>query len=243
MPQLVVGSEKAIIWVSEEDFEDALKYNWCLNRGGYAWASIGGKRIFLHRWVADRAGLVMDALIDHRDRDRSNNRRDNLRYADATLNNHNKGLSRNNGSGYKGVRVHRPGFTAQCTVQGKQRYIGYFDDPVSAAVAYDKVVLEIYGEAACTNLRLGLITEKDYITATAPKQFHKRGSTGFVGVSMKKEKGHKRTKPYVAIAPRGWEGKKVISYHETAREAALAYDLFVNQNRLNKSTNTSLGLL
>ena len=39
----------------------------------------------------------------------------------------------------------------------KGKYIGIFEDPTTAAVAYDEKANELHGDFACTNKMLGLL--------------------------------------------------------------------------------------
>lgn len=68
--------------------------------------------------------------VDHKDRDRSNNRPSNLRDITRSLNQHNKGLFANNTSGTKGVsynKTHRKevAWKASICIDGKRRTKGF----------------------------------------------------------------------------------------------------------------------
>lgn len=241
MPKLIVGSEEAIVWISEEDYEDALKYRWSLNRSGYPWGYVEGKRVYLHKWVASRMGLVTEEVIDHIDRNRLNAKRYNLRYANHQLNCFNRSISKNNTSGYKGVVWYKKNkcWVAYIKLDGKNRHLGFFDDPISAAVAYDRAALELFGEEfAATNLKLGSLTEEDFLTANLPrvgKQKRASGKCGFRGVSKHGKNFRVRV---------GCKGKNIyIGTYSTPLEAAKAFDTYVIENGLNRVTNASLGLL
>ncbi len=59
----------------------------------------------------------------------------------------------NNTSGYKGVSLfgRDSKWKAQIQVDGKKRHLGYFDDKIEAAKAYDRAALELHGEFAVLN--------------------------------------------------------------------------------------------
>lgn len=62
--------------VSYEDYELVARHSWYY-RNGYALSTISGKEVRLHRFVMDEHDA--DVIIDHRNRDRLDNRRENLR--------------------------------------------------------------------------------------------------------------------------------------------------------------------
>lgn len=96
--------------------------------------------------------------IDHKDTDRSNNRFTNLREATHHQNMMNRCLPKNNTTGYKGVVKRRyGGYEAVMQLQGKKIYLGKFNNPIEAALAYDEATLHHFGEFAKTNKQLGLI--------------------------------------------------------------------------------------
>ena len=112
-------------------------------RGG----SKSSQRIFMH-WLI--AGCKRP---DHVNRNGLDNRRINLRAATGTQNIANQGLSRRNTSGYKGVSWHRPAglWTVNIRVEGRVTHLGYFEDPVEGARAYNAAALEHFGEFAWLN--------------------------------------------------------------------------------------------
>lgn len=62
----------------------------------------------MHRVIAERMGLdITRKQVDHRDRDKYNNQRSNLRVATNGLNRANSDLNSNNKSGFKGVHLQK----------------------------------------------------------------------------------------------------------------------------------------
>jgi len=101
--------------------------------------------VMMHRVIAE----TPDAMeTDHIDGDGLNNRRDNMRNATRSQNQHNQGLAAHNTSGFKGVTWHkaRAKWRAQIKINGKQRYLGMFGSLESASAAYAAASAELHGE-------------------------------------------------------------------------------------------------
>lgn len=104
---------------------------------GYVVLSVEGMELYAHRvaWALHH-GAWPQAMLDHKDGDKGNNRLDNLREASHSLNNHNRaGWSK---SGFKGVTKDRKRFRAQIggDGSGKPVYLGTFDTAEEAHAAY-----------------------------------------------------------------------------------------------------------
>ena len=76
--------------------------------------------------------------MDHVNGDRADNRWCNLREATQSQNQANTSMRADNISGYKGVCWHKGHrkWTAKIQVSGERRYLGYFDTPERAFIAY-----------------------------------------------------------------------------------------------------------
>lgn len=92
-------------------------------------------------------------LVDHRNRNPLDNRRNNLRFATRSQNRAN-GKRRKTASGYKGVyrgkQKIKP-FQAVIIVAQQRIFMGYFASPVEAARAYDAAAVKYFGEFAVLN--------------------------------------------------------------------------------------------
>lgn len=120
---------------------------------------VGAKRpvpVYLHRLLYETfVGLITAGKeIDHINRDRSDNSLENLRLVTRLQNCGNKKAKK--GVQYKGVSKTKSNTwfaTIGNTVDGVScpKYLGCFDSPVKAAVAYDLAALKKYGEYAYTN--------------------------------------------------------------------------------------------
>lgn len=123
-----------------------------LSHSGYVVIAINNRDYRAHRlvWFLEH-GYFPDKsmVIDHIDRNPSNNRIENLRVIPQKLNAHNiKNAKKQNSLGLLGVRKYRKRYTARIyDLNGKEMQIGTFDTPELASEAYWKVKHEMYPEA------------------------------------------------------------------------------------------------
>lgn len=93
-------------------------------------------------------------IIDHVDRNTYNNQRNNLRSVTVQESNWNRGVSKRNISGFKGV-CYRSDRTkkwkAAICKDGKTTNLGSYHSDVEAAKAYDKAARELFGKFAVLN--------------------------------------------------------------------------------------------
>lgn len=142
--------------VDDEDYPEVSKHAWWLSRKGpkmnrfYVQSKIDGHIVSLHRFVTHAPSGIG---IDHRDGNGLDCRKENLRLATVTQNLRNKKRYDNNLSGYKGVMFAKwmNQWRARIRVNGVLKHLGYFDNPILAARAYDSAAREFFGEFANTN--------------------------------------------------------------------------------------------
>jgi len=132
--------------VSDADYEMVSRYSWFVGNG-YAWA-----RIPMHRLIV---GAPRGQIVDHANGDEFDNQRENLRLATAGQSSCNTSMRRGNRSGFKGVCFHGKHGLWRARIQFNKRAftIGYFENPVHAAMAYDIWAVELFGEFARTNFK------------------------------------------------------------------------------------------
>lgn len=122
---------------------------------GYLKVKIQKKTYFVHRLVFMYCHGRWPIRLDHADRNRKNNRLENLRECSHETNNANRGIMRSNSSGFKGV--HWSKSANRWRSQVGYNLVGHFKDKKEAAAAYDKAAIKQYGNAAVTNKGLGLL--------------------------------------------------------------------------------------
>ena len=138
------GGTQAI--VDDEDFQELSQWNWHFD-GKYARAIINGSRIRMHVWLNG-------PYTDHANGDKLDYRRQNLRRC---TNQQNQQNSRKKGhapsSPYKGVSWSKEArrWRVYLWMNYKRFHIGYFDNEIHAAMAYDINATACFGEFARTN--------------------------------------------------------------------------------------------
>ena len=107
-----------------------------------------GKQARLHRLILDTVGQ-----IDHKNRDKLDCRKENLREALHANNAHNVELRSTNTSGYKGVCWNNNAnkWQAQIRVNRKRLYLGLYKNIEDAVRSYNKAAEKYHGEFACLN--------------------------------------------------------------------------------------------
>ena len=123
------------------------------NRSGYIRLGINCKRYFAHRVVFLYFHGHLPKMLDHKDRNKQNNRIDNLRECTSYQNNIHRVGNCKSTSKYKGVSwsTARKKWVAQAKVEGHMYFIGRYMDEVEAAEAYDAFVQNWHREFAHPN--------------------------------------------------------------------------------------------
>ncbi len=111
-------------------------------------------KIYLHRLIT---GATKGVTTDHIDGDGLNNRRENLRVCSNIENCRSRHKARGR-SKFKGVLWNRQNqkWKANITIDSRLKHLGFFDDDVLAARAYDRAVQVYFGEFCMTNEAMGL---------------------------------------------------------------------------------------
>ncbi len=142
-----------VVLFDEADHELVASKRWVINSGyvvhGY---KVEGKykAVGLHRLLF---GSSPTMEVDHKNGDRLDNRRCNLRLCSHADNSKNRKLSANNTSGFKGVHFSKNErkYKASITVMGRRIDLGTYESAEPAARAYDAAALIHHGEFARLN--------------------------------------------------------------------------------------------
>jgi HNH endonuclease len=147
MPVAVALTKCRVALVDAEDSERVAAHSWRYCPNGYADASVGGRRVYLHRFLTRPPA---EAEVDHIDGDRLNNTRANLRLATRSANARNRRKQRTArgkapSSRHVGVtwRALRGVWEATIRAGGRQLHLGHFTDEGEAADAYRRARAEL----------------------------------------------------------------------------------------------------
>ena len=166
--RIPLGKSRCVL-VDADDYERVRAHRWHFT-GHYAARvmRMNGKwrRQFLHHFLLP----TPDGFeVDYRNGDKLDCRHANLRLATTTENHWNRGLMRVNTSGYKGVTwdKRKRRWRAQIQTCGKNRFLGYFDTPEEAALAYNDAAIALCGSFAWLNEVDGAATPRTTTQRTA----------------------------------------------------------------------------
>lgn len=129
--------------VDSKDMPLVMAFTWYKLSTGYAVCDVPlkegkQKKIRLHRLLTG----FSDEQVDHINRNRLDNRKENLR-----LVSHRKNHQNRTNHGLFPPRTHyrkdKNKFAGQIEINGKKKHLGYFPDPLSASVVYQMVCKEI----------------------------------------------------------------------------------------------------
>jgi hypothetical protein len=133
--------------VDDDIYFELNKFRWCFSEG-YVQRSDTSVRI--HRHIMN--AKIGDERIDHINGNPLDNRKINLRFSNASLNNHNRKKSENTSSDYHGVsksHVLTDGtqcYQAKIVKDGITYNLGTHRNELDAAKAYNKKAVELYGD-------------------------------------------------------------------------------------------------
>jgi len=160
MRKIMLTLDKVAL-VDDADYAMVSQFKWSTlkTRGGrwYAvrclWLENKQRYIYMHRFIL---GTPPGMDTDHEDGNGLNNQRYNLRAATKSQNHANAKIGSFDGksSRYKGVswhkRAHR--WRAQVYCKYSTIYLGLFDSEESAALAYNKRAMQVFGDFARLNV-------------------------------------------------------------------------------------------
>lgn len=137
--------------VDDEDYPHLVERSWIFTKGYARHYPTGGHPVYMHvEIMKPPPGME----VDHRDGNKLNNQKLNLRICTHQQNRGNTRKPINQPNRFKGVtkRKNFNRYQAQITVKGKRIYLGLFEKEIDAARAYDRAATQHFGEFAKVNV-------------------------------------------------------------------------------------------
>lgn len=224
------GGQFAI--VDPEDYEYLSQHKWHCNHDGYAKRTgyhPDGRSytVLMHRFIIN---APKEMCVDHTNRNRLDNRRQNLRLCTRSQNAINRQIpQKSKTSKYKGVHQ-KPGSNRWCAVIGRKNssrdsnHIGIFDTEEEAARYHDAAARFYYGEFAITNFPGDEALSVEEIQQMIQHRFKSKCSSVFKGVYR-----HKASGKWVAYVNLDRKRRIHIGTFVTEEEAAIARDQKVKE--------------
>jgi len=162
-------SQGLIAFIDDEDYERVNQYKWYAAKNGQTYYAVRQiqniqprqKQIGMHRFILNAPKGIE---VDHEDHDGLNNQRYNIRLATNRQNQYNKqkySISKTT-SQYKGVHwdKRRKKWRTQIRINSKQTQLGYFENEIEAALAYDQAAIIHHGEFSILNFPIPFRIDK-----------------------------------------------------------------------------------
>jgi hypothetical protein len=152
-------SQNKVALVDDCDFEAVDRFcwsaQWAYNGNFYASTRIPKTKLkmTMHVFLLGNRIDERKYIIDHIDGNGLNNVRSNLRFCTRAQNRVNSKIVRMTDSIYRGVSWNESmnKWTAFIGIDYKTKYLGHFNNEISAALAYDKAAKNYHGEFAYLN--------------------------------------------------------------------------------------------
>lgn len=150
MKLLVLSNTLKPSLIDDEDYDRINQYNWCANFDGhYICGRIGDDVVSLARFILGPCD-IHNAVVDHKNGDWYDNQKSNLRNATNSENLANRGLNKNNTSGYKGIDWDSKNrkYRVRIKVMYKEIWLGRHNTLQEAINAYNNAAIKHFGEFA-----------------------------------------------------------------------------------------------
>ena len=150
-------SQGKVALVDDEDFEWLNKWKWHFHnkiaeRTIWLKDKKTCKKVRMHNVIINPS---LGKVVDHINRNRLDNRKSNLRIATNQENQRNRGVSKSNISGYKGVHFKKRGnwygYYVQIKISYKPIHLGVYRTAKEAALVYNLAAKKYFGEFAVLN--------------------------------------------------------------------------------------------
>ena len=143
------SNPKNLVLIDSEDYNKVKNLKWCVMQDN----------IVMNNYVGLLSRFIMDVLdddsvqVDHKNHNRLDNRKENLRVCTPGQNSRNTRKPSNNKSGYKGVSwdASRNKWMVKIGLNRKAIHLGRYTSKKEAVKAYNEAAIKYHGEFACLN--------------------------------------------------------------------------------------------
>jgi len=142
------GEVSEYLMIDKEDIDLIKDYKWFVRKQGYkgyGTSDTKGKRVYLHNVIMNPPE---DKVVDHINRDKTDNRKENLRIVTQSENNKNVGICKKNKSGVIGVGKSHKRWYAELMCDRKRVLRVCFKTKEEAIKARLQAEVKYYGEFA-----------------------------------------------------------------------------------------------
>lgn len=123
--------QEVVAWATVDAADAGLsRYFWRLSDRGYVIRSCGSGHVRMHRSIMGVSDP--ETLVDHINRDRLDNRRENLRIVTRQGNAENRSPRKRSASGIRGVSWAGDRWRAEVCIDGHKHFLGYYADKEEA---------------------------------------------------------------------------------------------------------------
>jgi hypothetical protein len=145
MKELFIVNSKEPTLVDDDVYHLYNKYKWYLTNGYVCYGEKDASFKSYERLHRIILGAKEGEFIDHIDRNKLNNQRNNLRIVTQQQNCHNRGKIKNTKNKYKGVSFLKNIclYQSRCRMMGQDFFLGYFKTEIASAYAYNKKAIEL----------------------------------------------------------------------------------------------------
>lgn len=153
--------------IDRDLYDSVITHKWCVSTEGYPcrYTPLYPHGQLLHEFVMFTVVDEIPYEVDHKNGDRLDARRENLRLSDKVGNAANRGKQKGEySSKYKGVSFNKQKeyWAAYITVQGKKISLGTtYESEINAAIAYNAAAIGHFGEFAQLNIVVSRVPPLD----------------------------------------------------------------------------------